>query len=97
MAVLLEDSGLWTRFSRVSGSYSSQIHAPAAGSGEIAIISDEAVIARILDGRLSAGSALDAGLIVVDAPPAGGDRILDLLLAACDGRLPGGVNTHLLR
>ncbi len=96
MAVLLEDSGLWTRFSRVSGSYSSQIHAPAAGSGEIAIISDEAVIARILDGRLSARSALDAGLIVVDAPPAEGDRIRDLLVAAFDVRLPGEGNTDLV-
>jgi len=88
MVVLLEDSGLWTRFTRVSGGYSSQVHVPAAGPGEIAIVSNEAVISRILDGRLSAGHAIDTGLIAVDAPPAEEDGVRDLLVAAFDVRLP---------
>jgi hypothetical protein len=96
MAVLFIDSGLWTRFTRVAGGYASQIHAFAAGSEEIAVVSDEAIIAGILDGRLSARSAIDRGLIVVDAPPAEQERVRDLLTAAFEARLPPEASTDLI-
>jgi hypothetical protein len=88
MAVLFIDSGLWTRFTRVAGGYSSQVHAPAAGPAEIVVVSDEAAIAGILEGRLSARSAIDKGLIVVDAPSTQQERVRDLLIAAFEARLP---------
>jgi len=96
MALLFIDSGLWTRFTRVAGGYASQIHAFAAGSEEIAVVSDEAIIAGILDGRLSARSAIDRGLIVVDAPPAEQERVRDLLTAAFEARLPLEASTDLV-
>jgi hypothetical protein len=92
IAVLLIDSGLWTRFTRVSAGYSSQIHAPSAASGDIVVVSDEAAIAELLAGRLSARSAIDRGLIVVDALPAAQERVRDLLIAAFEARSPLGAS-----
>jgi hypothetical protein len=96
MAVLFIDSGLWTRFTRVAGGYSSQFHAPPAGPEEIVVVSDEAAIAGILDGRLSARTAFDKGLIIVDAPPPQQKRVRDLLIAAFEARLPPDASPELV-
>jgi len=96
MAVLFIDSGLWTRFTRVAAGYASQVHVPTAGSEEIAVVTDEAVIAGILDGLISPRSAFDWGLIIVDAPPLKRERVRDLLIAAFEARLPLEASTGLV-
>jgi hypothetical protein len=96
MAILFIDSGLWTRFTRVAAGYSSQIHIPTAGAEEIAVVTDEATVAGILDGLMSPRSAIDRGLIVVDAPPLEQERVRDLLIAAFEARLPLEAGTGLV-
>jgi hypothetical protein len=88
MAVLFIDSALWTRFTRVASGYASQIHVASARPDEIAVVTDEAVIAGILDGRLSTRSAIDRRLIIVYASPSEQERVRDLLIAALEARLP---------
>jgi hypothetical protein len=84
LAVLLAEAGLWTRLMPTAGGFASVFHATGAQTGDTAVITDEAVIAAILDGSLSVRHAFDAGLIVIDTPPPAEAHIRDLIGAVFD-------------
>jgi hypothetical protein len=95
-AMLFGDSALWTRFAKPGGRWSSRIHGPPAGSDETAVITDEAVVAEILDGKLSVETAFANGLIVVDGPAPAESQMRDLLVAALDTAPSSATSADLL-
>ena len=62
MTVLFVESGLWTRY--VNGV--PQVHVPGAEAGDIVAVTSEAVVAAMLDGRLSGAEAMRRGLLALD-------------------------------
>ena len=57
--VLFVESGLWTRFAGGAA----ELHATGPQPGDAVIVTSEAVVAAILDGRMSAGEAAQRGLL----------------------------------
>jgi hypothetical protein len=68
MAVLLVESGLWTRYTRTAEGITPQVHVAGPDPVDAVIVTSEAVITAVLAGRLTARQAFDRGLIVVDGP-----------------------------
>lgn len=62
MTVLFVESGLWTRY--VNGV--PRVHVPGAEAGDIVAVTSEAVVAAMLDGRLSGAEAMRRGLLALD-------------------------------
>jgi hypothetical protein len=68
MAVLLVESGLWTRYTRTAEGITPQVHVAGPDPVDAVIVTSEAVITAVLAGRLTARQAFDRGLVVVDGP-----------------------------
>jgi len=68
MAVLLVESGLWTRYTRTAEGITPQVHVAGPDPADAVIVTSEAVITAVLAGRLTARQAFDRGLIVIDGP-----------------------------
>lgn len=82
LAVLFVESSLWTRY---AGSLP-QVHAPGAEAGDVVAVTSEAVVAALLDGRLSGADAVRRGLISLDGPPEAVQRAGQALDAAFPSR-----------
>jgi hypothetical protein len=67
-SVLLIESGLWTRFTFRAGGVVVEPHVAGPKDGEAVIITSEAALNAILDGRLSIEQGLEKGLLKVIAP-----------------------------
>ena len=79
-ALLLVDSGLWTRFSSDGGRLGAERHAAGPRPGEPLVITHLSVLEDIRAGRLMTEAAMASGLVVIDG--AGATRALhDFLLA----------------
>jgi hypothetical protein len=57
--VLFVESGLWTRFAAGAAEF----HAAGPQPGDAVIVTSEAVVAAILDRRMSADQAVERGLL----------------------------------
>jgi hypothetical protein len=69
ISILLVDSSLWARLAPARDGMALEIHTPAARPGDVAIVTSEAILAAVTDGRLTFDAALDRGLIAIDAAP----------------------------
>jgi hypothetical protein len=66
-SLLLIDSALWSRFTPEPAGIELAVHTAGPDRGEPVVLTSGAVIRSVLDGRLSAGDALNRGLIRVEA------------------------------
>jgi hypothetical protein len=73
MSLLLVDAGLWTQFHPLA------VHAAGPRPGDAVILTSDAVLAAVLEGRLPAQLALERGLIVVDGETASADTVRTIL------------------
>lgn len=68
VAVLLVESGLWTRYTFDGNAVVAVPHIAGPQAGEPVVISSEAVISAVLEGRLAIKRASSTGLMVLRAP-----------------------------
>jgi hypothetical protein len=59
VAVLFIDSSLWARLIPASQGFDIQVHASGAQSGDVVLVTSEAILTAVLEGRLSVQAALD--------------------------------------
>lgn len=75
-AVLLVESGVWTRISPKAGRWSLAIHIEKPDSSETAVLASEAALRKLVDGQLSAEQALSNGVLTVRGEPVARDRLI---------------------
>jgi hypothetical protein len=68
MTLLFVESALWARYARSAQGMTPQVHIQGPEAGDVVVVTSEAVINAILAGRLSAGEAMNRGLMVLDGP-----------------------------
>lgn len=85
ISILLIDSGLWSRFRVAGDGYDLEQHLTTATTGDVVVVTSEAVLAAILDAQIPASTALDRGMIEVDADGTAGDWGRQVLQAALSG------------
>ncbi|WP_157651347.1 hypothetical protein [Dechloromonas denitrificans] len=78
-AVLLVESGVWTRVSPKAGRWSLATHIEKPGSSETAVLTSEPALRKMVDGQLSADQALSNGVLTVRGDPAERDRLISTL------------------
>lgn len=64
VAVLLVESGLWTRYTLGSPGVAPQPHVAGPQPGERVLVTSEAVLNAMLDGQMSLSRATELGLVV---------------------------------
>lgn len=82
ISILFIDSNLWTRFHSADGRIEAAVHMIGAGTGDVEIITSEAILAELLAKRMPVATALGRGLVELR----GGDvaRVERWLRAAFD-------------
>lgn len=65
VSILFIDSNLWTRFHSVDGQIEASVHTIGAKTGDVEIITSEAILSELLAKRISITQALERGLIEV--------------------------------
>ena len=88
IAVLLIDSQLWTRLRAGPSGYEIEAHAAGPAPGDVVIVTNEYVLARIDDGTLDARRALEMGVVAVDGSAAAVTAVREHLLTRIDAAKP---------
>jgi len=65
LAILLVDTGLWSRYRHSEGSLIVEPHIASANPNELVVVASEASFAALLSGELPVETALKDGLLVV--------------------------------
>ncbi len=81
ISVLLIDSRLWTRLRADASGYAIEAHATGPAPGDVVIVTNEFVLAALIDGSLDARRALDIGVVAVDGDAAFSTTVRDEMLA----------------
>ncbi|MCY1286003.1 hypothetical protein D9M70_349610 [compost metagenome] len=81
-SLLLVEPGLWTRFDGAGAELRMTLHVPAPPEGESTVITGEGVLRALVQGKLGAEQALQAGLIQVLAPAPQREQLTSALLKA---------------
>jgi hypothetical protein len=76
------ESALWARVAPAPAGVDLQVHTDAAAAGDLVLVTGESVLAAMLDGQLSAETAFDRGLILLDGDPDAAAALRALLLQA---------------
>jgi hypothetical protein len=92
IALLCSDASLWTRYVATAQSFDTLVHVSGAMPKDALVITDLAVLIALVDGRLPLGSAVQRGLLLIDAHGSEADAIERLLAAACDEPAPAGLD-----
>ncbi len=79
IAIVLVEAHLWSRIVPESGAAQVQFHADGPASGDVIVVTGEPALRALLDGRLSWDTAIATGLVVVDGPDAGRQRLARVL------------------
>jgi hypothetical protein len=66
LAILLVDTGLWSRYRHSEGSLIVEPHIASANPNELVVVASEASFAALLSGELPVETALKDGLLVVN-------------------------------
>jgi len=82
LSLVFIESDLWARYEPASAGYAVTVHTPGPRAGDVMVVTSEAGIAAVLEGRLPVAAALKRGLIAIDGDAA--DAVHHLLLAALD-------------
>ncbi len=81
VSVLLIDSQLWTRLRAGPAGYEIEQHERGPAPGDAVVVTNEFILALMIDGRLSARRALDIGVVAVDGEKALATLVQDRMLA----------------
>jgi hypothetical protein len=81
-SLLLVDVALWSRIVPHPEGFQLVVHTDRPASDEPAVLTVDAVLRAVLDGRLSASEALNRGLVRVEAPIDAKLKLFDLIAAA---------------
>jgi hypothetical protein len=81
-AVLFIESQLWSRLKPTATGFDLELHAAGAEPQDVVIVTNETVLASLLDGSLSAQAALDRGLAAVDGEPSAVAALRETFLEA---------------
>lgn len=65
VSLVLVEPVLWTRFERGADGLHARVHVSGAGTGDLVLVSGEAVISEIVKARLTVGQATKSGLMRV--------------------------------
>ena len=76
------ESALWSRVTPSAAGVDLQVHTEGAAAGDLVLVTGESVLTAVLDGRLTAATAFDRGLIRLDGDPAAIEVLRALLLQA---------------
>jgi hypothetical protein len=60
-------------------SHGGSVHTSGAQSGDVVLVTSEAILTAVLEGRLSVQAALDREVMVIDGPSGAADTIRQLL------------------
>jgi hypothetical protein len=93
VAVLFIDSGLWARYSLSPHGFDLEVHTAGARDGEAVIVTSEAILAAIVDGRMAVDVAFARGAMVIDGFPPSADAIRRLIIAALSRPSPPDTRT----
>jgi hypothetical protein len=80
LALLFIESQLWSRLKTSATGFDLELHAAGAEPQDVVIVTNETVLASLLDGSLSAQKALDRGLVVLDGEPSAVIVVREVLL-----------------
>lgn len=78
-AVLLVESGVWTRVSPKAGRWSLATHVDKPGGSETAVLASEPALRNLINGQLSADKALSDGVLTVRGETPEQDRLVATL------------------
>ncbi|MCY1430974.1 hypothetical protein D9M71_469340 [compost metagenome] len=81
-SLLLVEPGLWARFDVAGAELRMTLHVPAPAEGESTVITGEGVVQALVQGKLSAEQALQAGLVLILAPPPQREQLTSALRQA---------------
>ncbi|MDT4870051.1 hypothetical protein FQZ97_1051110 [compost metagenome] len=81
-SLMLVEPGLWARFDGAGADLRMTLHVPAPAEGETTVITGEGVLQALVQSKLGAGQALQAGLIQVLAPAAQREQLTSAWLQA---------------
>ncbi|WP_424363269.1 hypothetical protein [Methylocystis parvus] len=91
VSILLIDSQLWTRLRPGPAGYEIEAHALRPAPGDVVIVTNEFVLAGIVEGSLSSRRALDLGVVAVDGDARLATSVQDKMLARIGSdKTPGG-------
>jgi hypothetical protein len=80
VAVLFIDSALWARLAPSSQGFDIEVHTSGPQSGDVVLVTSEAILTAMLEGHLSVQAALDHELLVIDGPSGVTEKIRQLLM-----------------
>jgi hypothetical protein len=81
ISLLFVESALWSRLAPTSEGYEVALHTAGPTPGDVVIVTNEAVLASIVDGSLSVRRALDLGVMAIDGEPAAAEAVRRAILA----------------
>lgn len=84
-SLLLVEPGLWAHFDGTGAELRVTLHVAAPAAGERVVITGEGVLLALVQGKLSARQALDAGVLRLDAEPRQAQRWQAAFGAASSG------------
>lgn len=86
ISILFIESRLWSRLVASGQGYDVQMHVAGPTPGDLVIVTNETILASVLDGALAPRAALDLGVIAVDAAPPAADAIRAALLSGVSSK-----------
>jgi len=86
ISILFIESQLWSRLVSSGQGYDIEMHVAGPTPGDLVIVTNETVLASVLDGALAPRAALDLGVIAVDAAPPAADAIRAALLSGVSSK-----------
>ena len=69
LALLFIESQLWSRLKPTASGFDLELHAAGAEPQDVVIVTNETVLASLLDGSLAAPAAFGRGLVALDGEP----------------------------
>jgi len=80
LALLFIESQLWSRLKPTATGFGLELHAAGAEPQDVVIVTNETVLASLLDGSLSVQAALDRGLVALDGESSAVEALREILL-----------------
>jgi hypothetical protein len=91
IALLCSDASLWTRYAGNAQGFDTLVHVDKPALTDVVAITELAIVASLVEGRLPVQSALARGLLVVEASGDGTDAFIALLSTGCGKSSRGAV------
>jgi hypothetical protein len=94
MSLVFIESDLWARYESGPQGYAVTVHTPGPRAGDVMVVTSEAGVAAMFDGRMPVTVALERGLIALDGEDAARDAVERLLVVAFETRPPASASAR---